>query len=251
VTRPPSGAGTRALLLDIEGTTTPLAFVIDVLFPHAKHHLRRHVEQHGTSPEYSALFEQFHAEHARDLAAGSAVPQWNDAPPAARRASIVSYAEWLMDRDRKSTALKTLQGRIWKEGYERGELLGEVFDDVPRALERWYALELQIGIFSSGSVLAQQLLFRHSSAGDLTKFLKHYFDTTTGAKTDAESYRHIAVAMGSPARSVLFVSDVVSELDAAHAAGMDTRLSVRSGNHPTPHHAYTVIRTFDELDVPA
>ena len=132
-------------------------------------------------------------------ARGEAVPPWVDAPPAARLASVASYCEWLMDRDRKSTALKVLQGKIWEEGYARGELVGDVFADVPGALERWRAQHLQIGIFSSGSVLAQQLLFRHSSAGDLTRFLQWYFDTTTGAKTDSESYRRIATAMGLPA----------------------------------------------------
>lgn len=153
-----------------------------------------------------------------------------------------------MDRDRKSTALKVLQGKIWEEGYARGELVGDVFADVPGALERWRAQHLQIGIFSSGSALAQQLLFRHSSAGDLTRFLQWYFDTTTGAKTDSESYHRIATAMGLAPVAILFVSDVTGELDAARRAGMRTTLSIRPGNKPPPpEQGHPVVQTFDAL----
>jgi enolase-phosphatase E1 len=240
--------GIRAILLDIEGTTTPIVFVFDVLFPYARRHLRRHLEQHGTSPEYDALFNRLRADHASDRSAGEAVPAWVDAPPAARLASVAGYCEWLMDRDRKSTALKVLQGKIWEEGYARGELVGDVFADVPGALERWRAQHLQIGIFSSGSALAQQLLFRHSSAGDLTRFLQWYFDTTTGAKTDSESYHRIATAMGLAPVAILFVSDVTGELDAARRAGMCTTLSIRPGNKPPPpDQGHPVVQTFDAL----
>jgi len=241
--------GIQAILLDIEGTTTPMAFVVEVLFPYARNHLRRHLEQHATSPMYASLFDRLRHEHASDRSAGEAVPPWVDAPPAAHLAFVASYAEWLMDKDRKSTALKALQGRIWEEGYRRGELVGEVFADVPRALARWHAQHLQIGIFSSGSVLAQRLLFRHSSAGDLTPFLQWYFDTSTGAKADSDSYRRIAMAMEMPPEAIVFVSDVVRELDAARGVGMHTRLSIRPGNAPPPEHGYAVIRTFDEITV--
>ena len=125
-----------------------------------------------------------------------------------------------MDRDRKSTPLKTLQGKIWEEGYQRGELVGEVFADVPPALSRWHAQGAPVGIFSSGSVLAQQLLFRHSSAGDLTPFLRWHFDTTTGKKADSDSYRRIAAAMNMTPQAIVFVSDIVAELDAARDAGL-------------------------------
>ena len=125
-------AGVQAILLDIEGTTTPIAFVVDMLFPYARAHLRRHVEQHATAPEYARLLEQLRDEHASDREAGQPVPAWVDTPVAAHLASVVGYLEWLMDRDRKSTALKDLQGRIWEEGYRLGELQGEVFADVPR-----------------------------------------------------------------------------------------------------------------------
>ena len=240
--------GIHAILLDIEGTTTPIAFVFEVLYPYARRHLRPHLEQHATSPDYAALFDRFRDEHSSDRDAGEDVPAWIDGPPAARLDAVASYCEWLVDRDRKSTALKELQGKIWEEGYRRGELVADVFPDVPHALERWRARHLRMGIFSSGSVLAQQLLFRHSSAGDLTSYLQCYFDTTIGKKTDTESYRRIARAMSLSPEAVLFVSDVTSELDAARRADMHTTLSMRPGNKPPPaDHRHRVIQTFDGL----
>jgi enolase-phosphatase E1 len=238
----------QTILLDVEGTTTPIAFVAEKLFPYARRHLRRHVEQHASAPEYAKLWEQLRWEHAKDREAGQPVPIWVDTPAAVHLASVVGYMEWLMDRDRKSTALKDLQGRLWEEGYRLGELQGDVFADVPRALERWRADGLEIGIFSSGSILAQQLLFRHSSAGDLTGYLRWHFDTTSGGKADAESYRRIAAAMTVPPHAVLFISDVVRELDAARAAGLQTRLALRPGNAAAPDgHGHSIVRTFDDV----
>lgn len=230
----PAAAGIGAVLLDIEGTTTPIAFVTQVLFPHARTHLRSHLERHAGSPEYETLFATFRDEHASDSRLGEPVPPWADEPESARLTAVAVYAEWLMDRDRKSPPLKDLQGRIWDDGYRRGELVGEVFPDVPDALRRWQERQLPVGIFSSGSVQAQQLLFGHSSAGDLTRFLRWYFDTRVGPKIHSDSYRTIARAMGLPADSILFVSDVTRELSAARAAGMRVRLSVRPGNPPQP-----------------
>jgi enolase-phosphatase E1 len=232
-------AGVQAILLDVEGTTTPIAFVVEKLFPYARTHLRRHVEQHATAPEYARLLERLREEHDRDRDAGQRVPAWADP---------VAYLEWLMDRDRKSTALKDLQGRIWEEGYRLGELQGEVFADLPGALARWRARGLAIGIFSSGSVLAQQLLFRHSTVGDLTGHLRWHFDTSVGPKADADSYHRIAAAMTLPAQAVLFISDVVRELDAARAAGLQTRLALRPGNAASPDgHGHDVAQGFDEV----
>ena len=241
-------AGVRAILLDVEGTTTPIPFVVGKLVTYARTHLRRYVEQHATAPECARLLEQLRDEHAKDREAGQPVPAWVDTPAAARLASVVGYLEWLMDRDRKSTALKDLQGRVWEEGYCLGEMQGDVFADVPHALERWRARGLEIGIFSSGSVLAQQLLFRHSTAGDLTAYLRWHFDTTIGGKTDAASYHRIAAAMAIPPQAVLFISDAVRELDAARAAGMQTRLSVRPDNAlPPDDHGHAVVQMFDDV----
>jgi enolase-phosphatase E1 len=161
---------------------------------------------------------------------------------------VAQYVEWAMDRDRKSTALKELQGLIWADGYSRGELKGEVFPDVAPALARWRARGLDVAIFSSGSVLAQQLLFGHSNAGDLTSLIRWHFDTTTGPKTSAESYRRIADTIGVSVGEALFISDAIPELDAASAAGMQTRLAGRPGNRDVPSSTpYTRIRTFDEV----
>jgi 2,3-diketo-5-methylthio-1-phosphopentane phosphatase len=152
-----------------------------------------------------------------------------------------------MDQDRKSTALKDLQGRIWQEGYRRGELQGAVFEDVPAALERWHREGVDVRIYSSGSVLAQKLIFSTTPYSDLTRFLKGYFDTTTGPKAEASSYAKIASAFGLPPSEILFISDVTRELDAAASAGFDVLLSIRPGNHSQPANDYRAITTFENV----
>jgi len=152
-----------------------------------------------------------------------------------------------MERDRKSMPLKSLQGKIWEEGYRSGELRGQVFDDVPRALERWQEQKKNTYIFSSGSVLAQKLLFAHTTAGDLTRHISHYFDTTTGSKTDTKSYQEIANVLHRLPSEVVFISDVTIELDAAKSAGMQTLLCVRPGNRPQPASTHVLIRTLDDV----
>jgi enolase-phosphatase E1 len=153
-----------------------------------------------------------------------------------------------MDRDRKSPALKSLQGKIWEQGYRDGSLLSTVFDDVPRAFERWIAQGLTINIFSSGSVLAQQLLFKFTNAGDLTPRLSQYFDTSVGRKAESLSYHRISNALQFRSEEVHFVSDVVAELDAAREAGITTSLCVRPGNPPQDNSTkHQLITSFDEL----
>jgi len=236
---------TRAIVLDIEGTTTPISFVSQTLFPYARRHLRQYLEQHDDDAEWAALAERFRREHRADRQAGADVPPWMEG---SERDSIAAYAGWLMDRDRKSPALKELQGRIWEEGYRRGELRGAVFPDVAAAFERWTRAGRTLAIFSSGSVLAQQWLFRSTPDGDLTVFLRSYFDTAVGSKADAASYARIAETMRLPAGAILFVSDVVPELDAAAAAGMRTTLSIRPGNAAQPRdHGHPTVSGFDEI----
>jgi enolase-phosphatase E1 len=234
------------ILLDIEGTTTPIAFVTEILYPYARTHLRSYLYRHGDSPQYLALMAGFREEHAADEAAGEPVPPWPGSEEDARPA-VLAYAEWLMDRDRKSPALKELQGYIWEGGYQNGELAGQVFEDVPRTLQRWRREGMRLGIFSSGAVLAQRWLFRCSSAGDLSPLLQWYFDTHTGTKQNPESYRRIAEEVGELPPDILFVSDVVSELNAARAAGLGTILIERPGNVPQPPHDHRVVRSFDEI----
>ena len=230
----------RAILLDIEGTTTPIAFVHQVLFPYARARVHDYLEQHVGDPGVRADVALLRAEYAAESSHSPDLPAWNPE----------TYVYWLMDRDRKSTALKALQGRIWEEGYRAGELRGkgEVYPDVCPALERWHAAGKTIAIFSSGSVQAQRNLFANTTGGDLSPLLSGYFDTTTGPKREADSYRRIAAALRQPANVVLFVSDVSAELDAALAAGMRTALCVRGAAPPSATPAdHPRIRSFAEL----
>ncbi len=152
-----------------------------------------------------------------------------------------------MDRDRKSTGLKSLQGRIWEEGYRAGDLKGEVYPVVPPALERWCRQGIDIAIFSSGSVEAQRSLFTNTTAGDLTRLIRAYFDTTTGPKTAPHSYARIAAALERSPSEVLFLSDVGAELDAALSAGMRTALCVRTLGSAPATGAHRVVHALDQL----
>lgn len=235
-------SGARAfVLLDVEGTTTPVDFVLRVLFPYAHAHVGAFLEAHASDPDVVHDLTGLRDEHGRDAAAGLSPPAWDGSAAAA-----APYARRLMDQDSKLTALKSLQGKIWAEGYAQGRLRGQVYDDVPPALARWAGAGRRVAIFSSGSVLAQKLIFGHSDHGDLTPFLSAYFDTTTGPKREAESYQRIAAALGKPAAAGLFVSDVVAELDAAREAGMATALAVRTPPGPSGH-GHPEITSFDEL----
>lgn len=235
-------AGRRfaAVLLDVEGTTTPISFVYDVLFPYAADRLGAACARAAESDEIARAVETLRSEHAAETASGaSRPPAFGDGAP---------YARYLMESDRKSTGLKALQGLIWREGYASGELRGEVFDDVPDALRRWKEAGLRLRVFSSGSVLAQKLLFSTTDRGDLTGFFEGHHDTGTGPKKEAGSYRAIARAYGLAPREVLFLSDVVDELDAAAEAGMGTGLLRRPGNKPVASHRHPEHLDFGELD---
>ena len=230
-----------AVLLDIEGTTTPVDFVYRVLFPYAHARVADYLAEHGREPEVAQDVAGLREEHARDAAAGRCPPDWSDSPSV-----VAAYARSLMDQDRKATALKSLQGKVWAEGYRSGELKGQVYADVPRALARWTKAGKAVAIFSSGSVLAQKLIFGHTEFGDLTPYLSAYFDTTTGPKGQAESYRRIAAALHCKPGAILFVSDVVAELEAASEAGLETALAVRSDTQATSR-VHRPITTFDGL----
>jgi enolase-phosphatase E1 len=247
VVNDPRAGAIRAVLLDIEGTTTPIAFVTEVLFPYARRHVRPYLEQHLDSPAHESLWAGLRAEHEADRRSDARLPEWSEAPRSSRVEAIEAYVAWLMDRDRKSTGLKELQGRIWEEGYTGGDLVGEVFPDVPAALARWHAERRLVGIFSSGSTRAQRLLFGHSSAGDLTPYLTAYFDTTTGPKAEPSSYARIAESLRIAPEEIVFVSDSVRELDAARACGMRTRLAVRRGNPPASENGHERLFSLEEI----
>ena len=240
----PITAGIRGILLDIEGTTTPISFVHEVLFPFARDRVGSFLTAHWDSAEVISDLALLREQHATDTEQGATPPPLIEAPPDAHIESITGYIHWLIDQDRKSTGLKSLQGKIWKDGYLERTLRAPLFADVLPALERWQGAGLKVGIFSSGSVLAQQLLFAHTEAGDAARFIDAYFDTTTGAKASSESYEKIAAALSLDASQVLFISDVVAELDAARGAGMEALLCLRPGNHPQPASDHQAIESF-------
>jgi enolase-phosphatase E1 len=233
----------RAYLLDIEGTTTPVDFVYKTLFPFARRALPDYLQRAAQGPAAAALRDDatfLAEEYAADLAAGRSPPAWDDRPSPS---SVLPYLLWLMDHDRKSRGLKSLQGRIWEQGYRSGALQGEIYPDVQPALHRWRDRGARIFIYSSGSVLAQKLLFGHlpAPAGDLTPLFAGHFDTEVGAKRESSSYATIASRIGVPAAEILFLSDTPEELHAARAAGMSALQIVRNpvaGSHGASVHSF-------------
>jgi enolase-phosphatase E1 len=216
-----------AIVTDIEGTTSSLSFVKDVLFPYARARLAGFVAAHRDEPEVRSILDE-----ARALAGD---------------AEVVDHLLRWIDEDRKATPLKTLQGMIWREGYERGEFQGHVYEDAARNLRRWREQGRSLYVFSSGSVEAQQLLFGHTPYGDLRGLFAGWFDTRTGAKRDPVAYRAIAAAVGRPSGEILFLSDVREELDAAREAGMSTVWLVREGPID-PHAEHRQVSDFDAVD---
>ena len=214
----------QAILTDIEGTTSSIDFVKDVLFPYARKKLPAFLVTHSDRPEVQ------HWLHEAAKEAGLIAASQNE--------MIALLRRWI-DEDRKATPLKALQGMIWEEGYRAGAFRAHVYADTAPALEKWKKQGMDLYVYSSGSVPSQLLFFEYSEAGDLTPLFSGYFDTETGPKREAESYRRIAQAIGRAPEQILFLSDVVAELDAAHAAGMHTTLLARApaacptdGAHP-------------------
>lgn len=237
----------KVYLLDVEGTIAPLSLTTDVLFPYARRHFALFLERKRSDESVRAdlllLAEENRSESAEGVPRLPGVATLSDVEHPRFRLDAMMYLMWLMDRDRKSTALKSLQGKIWKAGFESGELTGMVFEDVPEALRRWSS-EARVAIYSSGSVEAQRLFFRYSSAGDLTPLVSCYFDTRIGAKVESGSYAAIAAAMQVMPEEVLFFSDSVRELDAARAAGCGTRLVMRPENAPVDDaHAHGAVES--------
>jgi enolase-phosphatase E1 len=223
----------RAVITDIEGTTSSISFVRDVLFPYAHKRLPAFVETHGDTPEVQ------HWLHEAACEAGLV--------EASRQEVVELLLRWI-EEDRKSTSLKALQGMIWREGYETGEYRAHMYPEVAGRLRDWRAEGLRLYVYSSGSVPAQQLFFRYSEAGDLGPLFAGYFDTETGPKREAESYRRIAEAVGEEPAHLLFLSDIAEELDAAASAGMQTGWLIRepqpwpdSAHHPA-HRDFSAIR---------
>jgi enolase-phosphatase E1 len=206
------------ILTDIEGTTSSISFVKNVLFPYARRALPGFVREHSGDPEVRRWLDAVATE-------GGGICS-DDV--------IVETLQGWIDQDRKHTALKALQGMIWREGYERGDFRGHVHPDAAVALRNWHAAGHRLAVFSSGSVDAQKLIFGHSDAGDLASLFTAFFDTEIGHKRETGSYRRIAEALHEQPRDILFLSDIVEELDAARAAGMRTMLLDRRDDYPQP-----------------
>lgn len=221
----------KAILTDIEGTTSAVSFVFDVLFPFAAKHLPDFVRTHAAETAVAAQLQ--------------AVRTDSNEPAADVERVIEILLQWIAE-DRKATPLKALQGMVWAEGYQAGLLKGHVYPDAVEALKRWHQDGYALYVYSSGSIQAQKLIFGCSEAGDLTPLFSGYFDTTSGGKREAQSYHTIAQAIGLPAEQILFLSDIVEELDAAQQAGMATCGLVRQGGE-LPGHSNVV--SFALIDV--
>lgn len=224
----------RAVLTDIEGTTGSIAFVKEVLFPYADAHLDEYIRDHqDEAPVRSAL----------DEAAALAGVDRSD-----EGALLRTLHGWIA-QDKKITALKTLQGAIWAEGYERGELLGHVYDDAAGKLRQWHDAGLRLYVYSSGSVAAQHLIFGKSAQGDLRPVFAGFFDTSSGGKREPDSYRRIARQIERAPAEILFLSDVREELDAARTAGLQTVQVARPQDGVTPAGSHPHVTSFDELSL--
>jgi enolase-phosphatase E1 len=223
----------RAIVTDIEGTTSSLSFVKDVLFPYARQRIGAFAREHSTQP----------AVRAQLTAVSEAVGQ-----VLTDDVAIAQLIRWI-DEDKKITPLKALQGMIWEAGYRNGDFQGHVYDDAVQHLRAWKDQGLALYVFSSGSVYAQKLLFGYSCFGDLTPLFSGYFDTTIGNKREAEAYHRIAREIGLPAADILYLSDIREELEAARLAGLHTTWLVRDGALPTDN-AHALARDFSAIRFP-
>ncbi len=224
----------QVILLDIEGTTTPIDFVYKTLFPYAKNRLDEFVST-GLDKSNLKLLEN---EYQNDNTPSK--PEWNTPP--------TKYIHWLTVQDRKSPALKSIQGKIWKAGYENGSIKGELFPDVVPAIKRWKARGKRVCIYSSGSVLAQKLLFKYSKNGDISTLIDGYFDTEVGPKKESASYKEIAERLKLRPEEIVFISDSADECAAAEKAGCLVRYSVRPGNKVEPV-TFERITSFEEITI--
>jgi enolase-phosphatase E1 len=241
----------QGILLDIEGTTSSLNFVHDVLFPYARSHLATALRTLWGDPVMErvrqGLAEHFGCKSFEEWTGGPGMPP-EDRLKRMRKALVK-----LMDEDAKVGPLKEIQGLIWRAGYQDGTLRSHIYPELPRVLKEWKQLGKDVRIYSSGSIDAQKQFFKHVDNGttdgaDLTSYFKGYYDTTTGPKKETSSYTKIAAQFGLPAGSILFLSDVPAELDAARTAGMKTGLMCRPGNMPVPETTeHPRLKTFDDV----
>lgn len=248
----------RCILLDIEGTTCPVSFVASVLFPYARERLASYLDINHGDPEVQELLAATQAALAVDpnpevqaLQQVSPIPaNQEQLQPEQTNAPLVAYLQWLIDHDIKFPALKELQGRIWASGYACGDLIAPLFDDVAPILRRWHRDGYQLAVYSSGSVAAQQLLYRHSNNGNLEGLFSHWLDTRTGPKQQSASYGAIAKMLMLEPAQILFVSDAIAELEAASAVGMAVHFSDREGNPARAPGPFMAIKSLADIELP-
>ena len=217
------------IVTDIEGTTTSISFVHDVLFPYARERMASFLKAKSSDEEVQAIVGGL--EQRLELSGSE---------------EVASVLEQWMSEDRKETELKALQGILWRDGYLNGHFKGHVYDDVAPALERWERVGIALAVYSSGSVAAQKLLFAHCDGGDLDRYFSANFDTTIGHKRERTSYHLIVERLGVPSDEILFLSDIGAELDAAQSAGIEVLQLMRAGNERDPR--FLAVESFDEID---
>lgn len=237
----------RAILLDIEGTTTPVDFVHETMFNFARARLRPFLSKSRNDGQVRECLDDLFEAKRSDLESGAYTEKAEPTTDFGWDA-LIRYIEWLIDGDSKLPSLKHLEGFIWREGFESGNLEGQVYGDVPPTLKRWYEQGKVTCIYSSGSVLSQRLLFTYSSEGDLTPFIMEYFDNSIGLKKESESYRMIATSRSMIPDDFVFFSDSIPELEAARTAGMKVCLVSRSEERVANVTFSPVIRSFNEID---
>ena len=223
----------RCVLMDIEGTIIPVAFVRDVLFPYAKHRLAAFLREQHEEPA---------VRHWAEICQDTVTLELGRRPDYEELSDILS--RWI-EEDRKHSGLKGIQGMIWQEGYRTGAFAPDLYREVAPALDRWRRNGLRLALYSSGSEQAQRLLLEHTTDGNLTELFSNFFDTRIGAKSETASYQRIADHMAVRAEEILFLSDIEAELDAAAAAGLQTAHIVRPGTLPGTRHR--MCSTFDDL----
>ena len=210
----------RVILLDIEGTTSSVRFVYDEMFPYVRRELAEFLGRHAARPEVHAAAQQIALDGGKPSL--RELTGCDDLSAESAQQRLVAEVLRQMDADLKATGLKDLQGQVWEAGFQSGELLAHVYDDVPPCLKKWKAAGKELRIYSSGSVPAQKLFFGHTVAGNLLPLLSGHYDTTIGSKREAPSYARIATDIGSSPGEILFLSDIIAELDAAKSAGLPT-----------------------------
>ncbi|XP_018799369.1 PREDICTED: enolase-phosphatase E1 [Bactrocera latifrons] len=237
----------KLILSDIEGTTTSISFVKDVLFPYAKTHSKAFLEESWNNAETQSIVQDLRK-----------LPQYKDylgpvdEQPTASPGNVASFLNFLIEKDLKVGPLKTLQGLVWAKGYANGNIKGHIYADVLPAFKRWHEAGLRLAIYSSGSVKAQQLLFGQSEMGNLLPYISSHYDTAVGHKQQKESYMNIAKDLDLPAEDILFLTDVVKEAEAARDAGMQVALLNRPGNAPLTDDdktAFTFVDNFNNLKI--